>query len=168
MQIPKYTHFNAQIVTPPLKAQMAQSLQSCSLNLNKKPSGGGISQHSIFQNHLQSISGRSNEGDCFMRHAHSSLGGHKQETGVHTLRRDKSGVAGPEAIEGIHMIELTKLGDEATSNRKNPKPVPKGRKSSRKAQPANEPVVLPEQSLNSTYQRSDPIRERVVSRDNLD
>lgn len=60
---------------------------------------------------------------------------HKRESAVcqpPLTRAEPAAIAGPEAIEGIHSIELTKLGQEAKSNRHNHKGISKGRKSSRK------------------------------------
>lgn len=57
----------------------------------------------------------------------------KQEDNAPDLeKQETAAVAGPEAIEGIHTIELTKLGQEAKSNRQNRKSVSRPRKSNRK------------------------------------
>jgi hypothetical protein len=70
-----------------------------------------------------------------MKPSQPAVGEQKNQTNISqptTARQGPAAVAGPEAIEGIHSIELTKLGQEAKSNRHNRKGASKGRRSTRK------------------------------------
>ena len=102
--------------------------------------------NSIYRNHLRSISGKSHlqsgyveayaRDGCFMKPAEPLQGATRRSCGgnpISQMRAEQPIIAGPEAIEGIHSIELTKLGQEAkTTNRQNLKKTSKARRNSRK------------------------------------